>query len=223
MLARFIHRAMPRCIRVVLFQLPILRFGRWPQRAIGIFVFFRSCASACRPQRAIGRKANRQGGARLYGSEHVRGSSPPCRGDFRRRPRALEAHCGDRASWGIIPADSLTGTLPRQPSTASLEAMTPAASAFAPHRSLAIVRRLPERDGAEHTGETESGDKESRNRLFDNRDRESLSPQSAGLRRPQDNPSSDCRGPDRRICVALQALPRGDKLSGPTGRAESRN
>jgi hypothetical protein len=38
--------------------------------------------------------------------------------------------------------------------------MTPAASAFAPHRSLAIVRRLPERDGAEHTGGTESGDKQ---------------------------------------------------------------
>jgi hypothetical protein len=46
MLARFIHRAMPRCIRVVLFQLPILRFGLRPQRAIGSFFSFRSCASA---------------------------------------------------------------------------------------------------------------------------------------------------------------------------------
>jgi hypothetical protein len=51
---------------------------------------------------------------------------------------------GDHPAFDTLKA----GTLPRQPSTASLEAMTPAASAFAPHRSLAIVRRLPGRDGA---------------------------------------------------------------------------
>jgi hypothetical protein len=44
--ARFMVRAMPRCIRVVHFPFPILRFGLRPQRAIGISVLFRSCASA---------------------------------------------------------------------------------------------------------------------------------------------------------------------------------